>query len=61
LNGQHPSYLTTAIRDYRLGVRQNKPMGYAVAGLSQEEVRAIVAYYAQLDVLYPWTGPRAKP
>ncbi|MBT5415031.1 MAG: c-type cytochrome, partial [Rhodospirillaceae bacterium] len=61
LNGQHPSYLTAAIRDYRLGVRRNKRMGDAVVGLSQEEVRAIVAYYAQLDGLYPWTGPRATP
>ena len=61
LNGQHPSYLFAAIRDYRLGVRRDKRMGAVVAGLSLEEVRAIVAYYAQLDGLYPLTGARAKP
>ncbi len=53
LDGQYVSYLLAAMRDYRLGVRNNKPMYEVTAGLSLGDSRAVAAYYASLAGLFP--------
>lgn len=53
LDGQHVSYLLASMRNYRLGVRNDKRMYEVAAGLSLEDTRAVAAYYASLAGLHP--------
>lgn len=46
LNGQHESYLYRALRHYKSGARQNPVMSGQVAGLSDQDMRDLAAYYA---------------
>lgn len=51
LAGQHASYLEHALRAYRDGGRANAVMAGMAAGLSDEEIENLAAYYAQMEGL----------
>jgi cytochrome c553 len=44
--GQHPDYLATALRHYKLGKRKNPIMAGQVANLSEADMRDLAAYYS---------------
>jgi cytochrome c553 len=46
LAGQHPEYLYKQLRDYKSGARKNAIMTARAAGLSDEDMRNLVAYFA---------------
>ena len=46
LGGQHESYLVKALRDYRDGRRTNPVMGPMAAGLSDQDIADLAAWYA---------------
>jgi cytochrome c553 len=46
LGGQYESYLVKALRDYRDGRRTNPVMGPMAAGLSDEDIEDLAAWYA---------------
>lgn len=46
LAGQHEGYLVKALKDYKSGARKNPIMGGMAAGLSEEDIHDIAAYYA---------------
>jgi cytochrome c553 len=47
LSGQHADYLERALHDYRDGGRKNPVMSAFVAGLTDAEIKALAAYYAE--------------
>ena len=47
LAGQHADYLAQALNDYRHGKRQNPIMSTFASPLSQDDIQAIAAYFAQ--------------
>ncbi|MDZ7670977.1 MAG: c-type cytochrome [Gammaproteobacteria bacterium] len=46
LAGQWPQYLRVQLMKYRSGARQNAVMNAQAAGLTQEEIAALAAFYA---------------
>jgi cytochrome c553 len=46
LGGQWPGYLERALREYAMGRRQSGVMQMAAAGLDDEAIRELAAYYA---------------
>lgn len=46
LAGQYESYLVKALEDYKSGSRKNPMMGGFAAGLSEQDMKDIAAYYA---------------
>jgi len=46
IGGQHESYLVKALRDYRDGRRSNPVMGPMAAGLSDQDIKDLAAWYA---------------
>lgn len=46
LAGQYPEYLAKALRDYKSGERQNPIMAGFAAGLSEEDMDDLAAFYA---------------
>jgi cytochrome c553 len=46
LAAQHPSYLVKQIRNFQDGIRINETMNGMVAGLSQQDIEDIAAYFA---------------
>lgn len=46
LAGQYPSYLVKALQDYRSGQRQNAIMKGFAAGLSDEDIEDLSAFFA---------------
>lgn len=44
--GQHADYLAQVLNDYRLGKRQNAIMGMFAKELTQDDIRALAAYFA---------------
>jgi cytochrome c553 len=46
LAGQHESYLIKALQDYKSGARKNPIMNGIAAGLSDDDIKNISAYYA---------------
>jgi cytochrome c553 len=46
LAGQYESYLIKALRDYKSGARKNPIMGSFAAGLSEQDMTDLAAYYA---------------
>lgn len=48
LAGQWDTYLIRALKDYRSGARNNAVMGGLAAGLSDEQIEDLAAYYSQL-------------
>ena len=44
--GQHPDYLATALRHYKLGKRKNPIMAGQVATLTEADMRDLAAYYS---------------
>lgn len=46
LAGQHADYLIKALEDYRSGKRQNASMSGMSAGLSDEDIENLAAFYA---------------
>lgn len=49
LAGQHADYLVHALKAYRSGERQNAIMNGQAAGLSDEDIQDLAAYYAAQD------------
>jgi len=45
LASQHSSYLTKQIRNFKDGVRKNETMNSMAAGLSEEDIKDIAAYF----------------
>lgn len=55
--GQHASYLEKAMKDYRDGARKNAVMAGQAANLSDQDIKALAAYYArQKGPLYTPAG-----
>lgn len=52
LAGQHESYLFHALMDYKTGRRQSPIMSGMVAGLTQEQMHDLAAYYASQSKLF---------
>jgi len=48
LAGQHEDYLFKALRDYKAGSRKNAIMGAQAAGLSQQDMQDLAAYFSAL-------------
>lgn len=46
LAGQHPEYLARALQEYRSGKRKNAIMAGFAAGLSDEDIDDLSAFYA---------------
>lgn len=46
LAGQHPEYLAKSLHDYRSGKRKNAIMAGFAAGLSDEDIDDLSAFYA---------------
>jgi len=52
LAGQYPDYLAKALRDYKTGLRKNPIMAGMAAGLSEQDIENVSAYfYVQPSVL----------
>ncbi len=49
LAGQYPEYLAKALHDYRSGKRKNAVMAGFAAGLSDEDIDDLAAYFASQD------------
>jgi Cytochrome c553 len=49
--GQHADYMLHALRGYQSGQRNNPVMAGSVAGLSDEDMVNLAAYFASLDGL----------
>lgn len=47
LGGQHPEYIISALQDYRAGNRQHETMKAQAAGLGDQDILDIAAYFAQ--------------
>ena len=46
LAGQHADYMYIALKEYKSGVRKNAIMGAQAAGLSEQDMKDLAAYYA---------------
>lgn len=57
LAGQNAAYLIKQINDYKSGARQNVTMSAMVAGLSEQDVLDIAAYYAAQPVSVKGADP----
>lgn len=56
IGGQYADYLVKALKDYRSGERQNPNMTALAAGLTDQDIRDLAAYYASqkgLEVVDP--------
>ncbi len=51
LAGQHASYLAHSLKQYRSGERKNAVMAPQAAGLSDDDIADLAAYYASLEGL----------
>lgn len=51
LAGQHQDYLAKSMRDYKSGDRKNPIMNSMVAGLTDDDIEDLAAFYASLDGL----------
>jgi len=49
LAGQHPDYLAKTLREYRSGKRKNAIMAGFAAGLSDQDIDDLSAFYAAQD------------
>ena len=49
LAGQYESYLVRALTDYRSGARDNAVMAGFAAGLSDQDIRDLAAWFASQD------------
>ncbi|HSM68427.1 MAG TPA: c-type cytochrome [Xanthomonadales bacterium] len=56
LAGQHRSYLSKALQDYRSGARGNPIMRNFAASLSDQDIEALSAWYAGLEGLRDLSG-----
>lgn len=51
LASQHTSYLTKQIRNFKDGVRKNETMNSMVAGLNEEDIKDIAAYFSRQSLV----------
>lgn len=58
LAGQHASYIARALHEYKSGARQNPIMAGMVAGLSDEDIDNLAAYFASQEGLYTPAKPK---
>lgn len=52
LGGQYPDYLEQALRAYRSGARKNPIMAGFAAGLSDQDIEDLAAYFAAQEGLF---------
>ena len=52
LAGQHQDYLVKALKDYRSGARKNAIMAGFSSSLTDQDIAALVAYYAAQEDLF---------
>lgn len=57
LAGQHVDYLVKALGDYRSGGRKNPTMAAMAAGLTDEDIASLAAYFASQERLVVVTRP----
>lgn len=50
LAGQHPKYIVKQLQDFKSGARNNPQMSPMAAGLSEQDMENIAAYYAEQAV-----------
>lgn len=48
LAGQHPAYLAKQLSSFKEGVRKSGPMQAIASGLSEEDMKALAAYFGSL-------------
>lgn len=58
LSGQHQSYLEEALRQYKDGERGNTVMTAFTAGLTEQDIEQLAAFFAAQDGLYTLGGPQ---
>jgi cytochrome c553 len=62
LAGQYANYLEHALKEYRSGKRKNPIMGAQAAGLTDDDIEALAAYYAaQTSLLHTPSVHGAAP
>lgn len=59
LAGQHEEYLIKQLWDFRDGKRENAQMSPMAAGLSDQDIEDLAAYYAQQQLKFGQTDPAA--
>ena len=60
LAGQHADYLVRALSDYKSGARSNPIMSGFAAGLSEQDMKNLAAWFAsQSGVVMPAEGSRS--
>ena len=57
LAGQYASYIAQALHDYKSGARKNPIMAGMAAGLSDEDIDNLAAYFASQEGLYTPANP----
>lgn len=57
LAGQHESYLSRALNDYRSGARKNAIMGGFAASLSDDDIHELAQWYASMHGLKDLSAP----
>lgn len=57
LSGQHRSYLAEALKQYKDGERGNTVMTAFTAGLTEDDIELLAAFFAGQDGLYTLGGP----
>jgi cytochrome c553 len=58
LSGQHQSYLEEALRQYKEGERGNTVMTAFTAGLTEQDIEQLAAFFAARDGLYTLGDPQ---
>lgn len=48
LAGQHPEYLVTQLKNFKSGARKSGPMPAVAGNLSEEDMKALAAYFGSL-------------
>jgi len=48
LSGQHPDYLVTQLKNFKEGTRQSGPMQGMAGSLSEDDMKALAAYFGSL-------------
>ncbi|NIP72486.1 MAG: cytochrome c4 [Gammaproteobacteria bacterium] len=57
LAGQHESYLLKQLKEFKSGVRKNQIMSGQVAGLSEQDMADLAAFYAEQSVQHGKADP----
>lgn len=61
LGGQHADYITSALKSYQAGTRTHSTMHAIAAGLSDQDMADLAAYFASLKAPQRKGAPAAQP